>query len=167
MIVSHVCATSTGYTVFIIYCNIENKSARGGWNPNIFIPYTWNSVHLVTSKINSAFKKPWILFNHLCKSDTCAWWLRLNSFIVDLSLTKAKSKDLKKEHTPKKKKEKEGKSSKYELMRKKVGSGFQGWENGDVVLGGLCQLEGGTWWFFFSCLSHLNGLFEPEKVQRL
>ena len=155
-------------TLFLLFIvTLKTKVQGGGWNPSIFIPYTWNSVHLVTSKINSAFKKPWILFNHLCKSDTCAWWLRLNSFIVDLSLTKAKSKDLKKEHTPKKKKEKEGKSSKYELMRKKVGSGFQGWENGDVVLGGLCQLEGGTWWFFFSCLSHLNGLFEPEKVQRL
>lgn len=75
MVVSHVCGTSTVYTIFIIYCNIENQSAGGKKHPSIFIPYTWNSAHSVTSKVNSAFKKTCILFTRLCKNDTCAWWL--------------------------------------------------------------------------------------------
>ena len=49
----------------------------------------------------------------------------MNSFILDLSLTKAKSKDLKKEHTPPKKRKRKEKVAKYELIKKKVGSGFQ------------------------------------------
>lgn len=40
---------------------------------------------LSTAKMNSTFKKPWILLDLPCRNKECARWLRLQSFIVDLS----------------------------------------------------------------------------------
>lgn len=74
-------ALSTAYFI----CSLSQRNYGVIVSQHLFLPLYLELFFMGTSKMNSTFKKPWILFNHLWRNKECAWLLRLNSFILDLS----------------------------------------------------------------------------------